>query len=116
MKHEKLDYVEFAARDLEATKAFFSQVFHWQFTDYGESYTAFDFQGLMGGFYQAELASDPARGGALLVFYSRNIENTMSKVTAAGGEIVRPVFEFPGGKRFHFREPSGNEFAVWSDH
>ncbi|HCG80402.1 MAG TPA: hypothetical protein DE015_14525 [Oceanospirillales bacterium] len=70
----------------------------------------------MGGLYQAALAFDPARGGALLVFYSRNIENTMSKVTAAGGEVVRPVFEFPGGRRFHFREPSGNEFAVWSDH
>ena len=115
MKHEKLDYVEFAARDLDATKAFFNRVFNWTFTDYGEAYTAFDHQGIMGGFYQASLASDPSRGGALLVFYSRNIENTMSKITAASGEIVRPIFEFPGGRRFHFIEPSGNEFAVWSD-
>ena len=116
MKHEKLDYVEFAARDLESTKTFFQQVFHWKFTDYGEAYTAFDHQGLNGGFYQAELTTRTERGGALLVFYSRDLEHTMAKILAAGGEVIRPVFVFPGGRRFHFAEPSGNEFAVWSDH
>jgi len=115
MQHEKMDYVEFAARDLEATKAFFKSVFNWRFTDYGEAYTAFDHQGLNGGFYQAELSTRSERGGALLVFYSKDLETTMAKIIASGGEVLRPVFQFPGGRRFHFAEPSGNEFAVWSD-
>lgn len=115
MKHEKFDYVEFAARDLDATKAFFQQAFNWKFTDYGETYTAFNNQGLNGGFYQAELYSRSERGSALMVFYSKDIDATMDKVVKAGGEIHRPTFDFPGGRRFHFVEPSGNEFAVWSD-
>lgn len=115
MEHEKLDYVEFAAENLEATKTFFHSVFGWHFTDYGEDYTAFDFQGLMGGFYRAELCSRACRGGALLVFYSRELEETYDKVKKGKGEINKKIFEFPGGRRFHFIEPSGNEFAVWSD-
>lgn len=114
-EHEKLDYVEFAANDLPATKAFFSQVFDWQFEDYGPEYTAFNKQGLDGGFYKSEMSSCSDRGAALLVFYSSDINLTLNKVTEAGGEICKPIFEFPGGRRFHFIEPSGNEFAVWSD-
>ncbi|GAA6143218.1 VOC family protein [Hydrogenophaga sp. 5NK40-0174] len=112
--HEKLDYVEFPARDLPATKGFFEKVFGWTFTDYGPAYTAFAGQGLDGGFYQAEMASSPAAGAALLVFYSDRLEETLAKVEAGGGVIVKPIFAFPGGRRFHFTEPSGNEFAVWS--
>ena len=115
MEHEKLDYVEFAAKNLEATKAFFTQVFGWSFTDYGPEYTAFDHQGLMGGFYQAELCSRSGRGGALLAFYSRDLEATYQKVAKGGADISKKIFSFPGGRRFHFIEPSGNEFAVWSD-
>ena len=113
--HEKLNYVEFAARDLAATKAFCQAVFGWQFADYGPDYCAFADEGLDGGFYRADLCSHTAQGGALLVFYSARIEETLAKVEAAGGTILKPVFEFPGGRRFHFAEPSGNEFAVWSD-
>lgn len=113
--HHKLDYVEFAARDLAATKAFFSKAFGWTFTDYGPDYVAFDHQGLEGGFYRAPLASTPAQGGALLVFYSERLEDTERAVIAAGGVIVKPIFDFPGGRRFQFTEPSGNELAVWSD-
>ncbi|MCE0555844.1 MULTISPECIES: VOC family protein [unclassified Motilimonas] len=114
-KHEKLNYVEFPAKDLALTKAFFSQVFGWTFTDFGPEYTAFSGQGLDGGFYQAELASHSDRGGALLVFYSNDINKTLAKVEQAGGVVNRPIFGFPGGCRFHFIEPSGNEFAVWSE-
>ncbi|MBO0215246.1 VOC family protein [Vibrio sp. Vb2880] len=114
-QHEKLNYVEFAARDLAATKAFFSGAFGWTFVDYGEGYTAFSGQGLDGGFFAAPMCSQTETGGALLVFYSSEIEATQAKVTQHGGEIVRPIFEFPGGCRFHFKEPSGNEFAVWSE-
>jgi hypothetical protein len=113
--HEKLNYVEFPARDLEATKAFFEQVFGWSFVDYGPTYTAFSDQGLDGGFYKSERKSTTEQGAALLVFYSETLEETLDKVTRAGGTIIKPIFSFPGGRRFHFTEPSGNEFAVWSE-
>jgi len=113
--HEKLNYVEFPARDLDATKRFFAQAFGWTFEDYGPDYIAFANEGLDGGFYRADLQARSEAGSALLVFYSARIEETLAKVEAAGGTILKPVFEFPGGRRFHFAEPSGNEFAVWSD-
>ncbi|MEF1289983.1 VOC family protein [Vibrio sp. M260118] len=114
-QHEKLNYVEFGAKDLEATKAFFSSVFGWDFVDYGPEYTAFSNQGLDGGFFKSDHCSQTNSGGALLVFYSADIEATLNKVAQNGGEVIRPIFEFPGGCRFHFIEPSGNEFAVWSE-
>lgn len=114
-QHEKLNYVEFAAKDLAASKAFFAAVFGWEFTDYGPDYSAFANQGLDGGFYRADACSQTANGGALLVFYSADIQATQAKVQQHGGQIVRPLFDFPGGCRFHFLEPSGNEFAVWSE-
>lgn len=114
-EHEKLNYVEFASSDLEATKAFFEQAFGWTFVDYGSEYTAFSGQGLDGGFFKSNLYSNTDNGAALLVFYSENLEGTLIKVSAAGGKVIKPIFSFPGGRRFHFSEPSGNEFAVWSD-
>ena len=113
--HEKINYVELPAKDLAATKAFFQSVFGWSFVDYGPEYTAFSDQGLDGGFFQSDLASSPEKGAALIVFYSNQLETTLAKVEKAGGSIVRPIFSFPGGRRFHFTEPSGNEFAVWSE-
>lgn len=114
-EHEKINYVEFPARDIPATKRFFETVFGWSFEDYGPEYTAFSGQGLDGGFYKADVASSSDAGAALIVFYSRDIETTQAKVENAGGLIVKPLFAFPGGRRFHFVEPSGNEMAVWSD-
>ena len=114
-EHEKLNYVEFPANDLEATKAFFSAAFGWTFVDYGPEYAAFTNQGLDGGFFKSERRSLTENGAALLVFYSRNLDETLNKVTRAGGKILQPVYSFPGGRRFHFVEPSGNEFAVWSE-
>ena len=113
--HEKLNYVEFQAKDLVATKAFFSAVFGWDFTDYGADYTSFSDQGLDGGFFKADACSLASNGGALLVFYSSDIKSTLDKVVSNGGTVIRPIFDFPGGCRFHFMEPSGNEFAVWTD-
>ncbi len=113
--HEKMNYVEFPAKNLAATKAFFESVFGWSFTDYGPEYTAFENQGLDGGFFQADLASSTEKGAALIVFYSDQLEATLAKVEKAGGSILRPIFSFPGGRRFHFTEPSGNEFAVWGE-
>jgi len=113
--HEKINYVEFPAANLAATKAFFKQVFGWTFEDFGPDYCAFAGQGLDGGFYRSELYSSTLYGAALIVFYSADLEATRAKIEAAGGRIEKPIFEFPGGRRFHFCEPSGNEFAVWSD-
>lgn len=113
-KAEKLNYVEYPARDLVATKAFFAQAFNWEFEDYGPDYCAFFNQGLDGGFYSSDVCSTAKEGSALLVLLSEDLEATQAKVKAAGGTIIRDIFDFPGGRRFHFTEPSGNELAVWS--
>ena len=113
--HEKINYVEFATPDISATKGFFSKAFGWEFTDYGPDYTAFYNQGLNGGFFKADAFSSTENGAALIVFYSNDLESTLAKVEQAGGKVVKPIFDFPGGRRFHFTEPAGNEFAVWTD-
>lgn len=113
--HEKISYVEFPAKNLQLTKDFFSQVFGWSFKDFGPDYTAFSNAGLDGGFFKAELSSSTSNGAALIVFYSSDLEATQEKILKAKGVIVKPVFSFPGGRRFHFTEPGGNEFAVWTD-
>ena len=113
--HEKMNYVEFPAKDMAATKAFFSKVFGWQFTDYGPDYTAFSNEGLDGGFYKSNLSGSPDKGSALIVFYSNSLEETQAKIEQAGGTIIKPIFSFPGGRRFHFGDPNGNEYAVWSE-
>lgn len=105
----KLDYLEMPGGDLGATKTFYSDAFGWRFTDYGPTYAAFD-EGLDGGFDADDAAPKP-----LPVLYANDLEAMRDKVTAAGGEIVKPIFEFPGGRRFHFRDPAGNELAVWSE-
>ena len=114
-EHETINYVEFPAKDLEVTKSFFEAAFGWTFVDYGPEYTAFSNQGLDGGFFKSELYSSQSTGSALIVFYSGKLEETQSKIEKAGGQISKAIFPFPGGRRFHFVEPSGNEFAVWSD-
>lgn len=112
--NEIINYVEYPARDLAGTKRFFQQVFEWSFQDYGPDYAAFSSQGLDGGFFKSELAARTDQGSALVIFHSDNLEGALDRVVAAGGEIIKPIFSFPGGRRFHFVEPSGNEFAVWS--
>ena len=113
--HEKINYLEFPAKNIEATKTFFSQVFDWSFVDYGTDYAAFSNAGVDGGFFQSDLCSSTQNGSTLTVFYSNNLERTQEKIESASGTIIKPIFSFPGGRRFHFSEPSGNEFAVWSD-
>lgn len=113
--HHKINYVEFPARDINATKSFFSSVFGWSFQDYGPDYAAITDGGLDGGFYTSDKASSTENGSTLVVLYSDNLETTLEKVVGGGGTIVKDIFSFPGGRRFHFTEPSGNELAVWSD-
>jgi predicted enzyme related to lactoylglutathione lyase len=105
----KLDYLEAPGGDLPATKAFYAAVFGWRFADYGPDYAAYD-EGLEGGFYAGGSGAAP-----LPVLFSADLEATLAKVQAAGAAITRPIFAFPGGRRFHFRDPAGNELAVWGD-
>lgn len=114
-EHEKIDYVEFPAKDIKATKSFFSRVFGWTFEDYGPEYAAFSNEGIDGGFFKSDLTASTVNGGALIIFYSSELENTQLKIENAGGSIIRPAYSFPGGRRFHFGDPNGNEYAVWSD-
>ncbi len=114
-KHEKINYVEFPAKDIEVAKTFFTTVFGWSFVDYGLEYTAFSKAGLDGGFFKSELNSSSDKGSTLIVLYSENLEATQSKIEKARGKIVKPIFSFPGGRRFHFTDPNGNEYAVWSE-
>ena len=114
-EHEKINYVEFPANDIEATKAFFTTVFDWSFIDYGPEYTAFSNEGIDGGFFKSDLIVSTENGSALIVFYSKDLEQTQAKIKSAGGSIIKPIFSFPGGRRFHFGDPSSNEYAVWSD-
>ncbi len=110
--HHSIDYVEFPVTDLTAVKSFYSRAFGWSFTDYGPTYAAPNNAGLDGGF-QADPGEAPAK--PLIILYSDDLAKSLASVTANGGEIIKPIFEFPGGRRFHFRDPSGNELAVWSD-
>ena len=114
-QHEKINYVEFPSKDLDVTKRFFADVFGWTFVDYGPEYTALEDAGLDGGFFKSDQVVSTANGSVLVVIYSKDLEFTQSKITAAGGTIIKDIFSFPGGRRFHFADPNGNEYAVWSD-
>jgi uncharacterized protein len=108
----RIDYIEFPASDIAATKQFYAAVFGWEFTDYGPDYTSFSDGRLSGGFTTATGVTAP---GPLVVLYAVDLEGVQTDVKSAGGEVTQPIYEFPGGKRFHFRDPNGNELAVWSD-
>lgn len=112
---EPIHYVEFGARDLQATKSFFAEAFGWSFVDYGPDYAAIQNAGLDGGFFKADMSADADQGSALVILYSATLEDARDRVLKAGGSIKKAIFSFPGGRRFHFLEPSGNELAVWSD-
>lgn len=114
MTHHKINYVEFPAKDLKATEQFFERVFDWRFVYYGPEYMSFQEAGLDGGFFHSTQTSIASKGSALVVLYSDALEKTLEQVQAAGGIITQEIFSFPGGRRFHFTEPSGNELAVWS--
>lgn len=112
MEPVPINYIEFAAANLEQVKSFYSQLFGWKFTDYGPTYTAFSESGLEGGFRQSE---EEVTNGALVVLYHADLEALEAKIREAGGAISHAIFSFPGGRRFHFLDPAGNELAVWSD-
>jgi predicted enzyme related to lactoylglutathione lyase len=112
--HHKINYIEFASTDIERTKQFYATVFGWSFIDYGAEYISFSAAsaGIDGGFAKGEA---PGRSSPLVVLYSVDLEATEAAVVAAGGSIAVPIFEFPGGRRFHFSDEAGNVLGVWSE-
>lgn len=112
MENVPINYIELKANDLETIKTFYQQAFGWTFTDYGPSYTAFSDSGVEGGFEKTE---EEITNGALIVLYHKELEGIQKQIEEAGGRIVVPIFSFPGGRRFQFLDPSGNELAVWSE-
>lgn len=108
----RIDYIEFPVPDIGKVKKFYAAVFGWSFTDYGPEYTSFSDGRLAGGFFTSETVQ---QGGPLVVIYALDLERAQETVAANGGTITKTIFEFPGGRRFHFRDPSGHELAVWSD-
>jgi uncharacterized protein len=111
-RDRRIDYIELPATDIAATKRFYMDAFGWKFTDYGPDYTSFEDGRLAGGFTKD---GKVATGGPLVVIYADALEAQEAKVRQSGGTITKPIFSFPGGRRFHFRDPSGNELAVWSE-
>ncbi|NVP57107.1 VOC family protein [Mycoplana rhizolycopersici] len=112
-KDRKIDYIEFNVADIARSKAFYGSAFGWTFTDYGPEYCEFQDGRLSGGF--TTLAPVNAAGGPLVILFADDLEDALTRVETAGGRIARPIFPFPGGRRFHFADPDGYELAVWSD-
>ncbi|WP_299118523.1 VOC family protein [uncultured Tenacibaculum sp.] len=112
MNNNHINYIEFKAKNIEKIKQFYSKAFDWTFTDYGPTYTAFSSSGLEGGF---EKTDEEINNGALVVLYNENLEEIKKHIIELNGTISKEIFSFPGGKRFHFKDPSGNELAIWSD-
>jgi uncharacterized protein len=111
--HHAIDYIEITVTDLDAAKAFYSTAFGWSLVDYGPDYAGIQAAGKeMGGLRRD---SEVRAGGPLVILYSEDLERSVDAVTAAGGTVVKPIYAFPGGRRFHFADPAGNELAVWSD-
>lgn len=112
--HHAIDYIEFTVRDLDEAKRFYADAFGWAFNDYGPEYAGIrrpDGEGEVGGMRPSD---EVHRGGPLVILYSTDLEASVEAVRSAGGTIVKEPFSFPGGRRFHFRDPSGNELAVWT--
>ncbi|MGB3875967.1 MAG: VOC family protein [Shinella zoogloeoides] len=109
----RIDYIEFNVSDIAKSKAFYGGAFGWTFTDYGPDYCEFQDGRLTGGF--TTTAPVAAGGGPLVILFADDLEDALARIETAGGKIVRPIFAFPGGRRFHFADPDGYELAVWSD-
>lgn len=112
---QRIDYVELPADDFERFQKFYSTVFGWSFTDYGPEYRAFSDGNMEGGIYKSELKSRTEKGASLIILYAGDLEATRDRVTEHGGDICKDIFAFPGGRRFQFLDPHGNEPGVWSD-
>jgi len=116
--HHTIDYVEIPVTDMAAAQEFYGTAFGWRFTSYGEGYagvrTAAESEGEEAGGLTLAEAEKVARAGPFVILYSEDLEATLEAVRAAGGQVVDGPYDFPGGRRFHFLDPSGNELGVWT--
>ena len=112
--HHHFNYIELPADDLSAMKSFYGQAFGWTFVDWGDAYVAIHGAGVEGGFDANSGQRKPSNQGALVILYSDDLSASEQLVMDSGGKISVPAFDFSGGRRFHFLDPSGNELAVWS--
>ena len=108
----QIDYIEFSSGDISASQTFFKSAFGWGFVDYGPQYQAFADAGIDGGI---DGSGQAQVGASLVILKTDDLEDALSRVEAAGGIIVAPIFAFPGGRRFHFQEPGGAVLGVWSE-
>ena len=99
---------------MAAMKAFYSAAFGWTYTDYGPSYASITGAGVDGGFDANSGPRAPSNQGTLVILYSDDLPASERAVREAGGVITVPAFDFPGGRRFQFTDPSGNELGVWT--
>lgn len=113
-KNNSINYIELPMVKNAETKKFYNQVFEWEFLDFGPNYISFSGANIDGGF-NGEGDAKVSSGGVLVVLYAKDLNKKLEEVKNAGGEISKPIFEFPGGKRFHFLDPNKNELAVWSE-
>lgn len=113
-RENTINYIELPMTDIAATKSFYGSVFGWTFQDWGETYISFHGAGIDGGFDAITPTNEP-RSGAVIILYSDQLEAKRDQVTAAGGKIIQDIFTFPGGRRFHFQDPNGNELAIWTE-
>lgn len=111
--HHAIDYVELTVEDLGAAQRFYAAAFGWRFNDYGPSYAGIQGEGREVGGLRQDAAV--RTGGPLVILYSKDLDASLAAVRAAGGRIVTGPYAFPGGRRFHFADVSGNELAVWSE-
>lgn len=112
MNNNHINYIEFKAKDLETIQKFYHNIFDWKFTSYGPEYISFENAGIEGGFHRTD---ENLQNGVLVVFYHNDLEKIKDQIIQNKGEITQDIFTFPGGKRFHFCDPAGNELAVWSE-
>jgi predicted enzyme related to lactoylglutathione lyase len=115
-RHHALDYVELTVTDLARAQRFYGEAFGWQFNDYGPAYAGIrnaSGDGEVGGL-RAD-AQGPRAGGPLVLLFSDDLDRSVAAVEAAGGQVTEGPYPFPGGRRFHFRDTSGNELGVWSE-
>jgi predicted enzyme related to lactoylglutathione lyase len=110
-----IDYIEIPSRDVRKSRAFFEALAGWKFTDYGPDYCSFEDGRINGGFFTSDKVSSATSGAALPVLYSEHLEQQRDLAIKLGATITRDTFDFPGGRRFHFAEPGGSEFSIWSD-
>ena len=113
-RDKTINYIEFPLKDVAATKQFYGSVLGWKFQDWGPKYLSFNGAGIDGGFNGEDEAAI-GKPGVLVVLFADNLEAVQADVKAAGGKILREIYEFPGGRRFHFADPNGNELAVWAE-